>query len=436
MIIGGSALPLPLARAARRARHRRHRRLRHVGDLPDPHARAPAPAHAATGTRSASCRTRAARGGRFRSCSLRIVDADMNDVAHDGVAQGEVVVRSPWLTQGYLRRARAVRGAVARRLAAHRRRRRHRRRGLPEDRRPHQGRREDRRRMGVLARHRGPRAAHAGRRRGGGRRRARRQVGRASGRVRGAQGRRATRRPRRRSAGTSQEFAERGAISKYAVPDRVYFVDAIPKTSVGKLDKKVIRAQGSPRKRNDVGSRRSSSCPGCAITSRSTGRRCWRPSFPTRARVPRMERDKLSLRRVGRGARPLARGDRRAGRARRAQRGRHDHRALGACSTAPDQGRAAGDAARFRAPAAGGLSDTGRSARERMASDAARASAVPEHRGREHERPARRSRSRRVVRDVLGQHARKRRAPSVISIRRPDTGRWPRAEEFIRALSQ
>ena len=34
-----------------------------------------------------------------------------------------------------------------------------------------------------------------------------------------------------------------GAISKYAVPDRVHFVDAIPKTSVGKLDKKVIRAK-------------------------------------------------------------------------------------------------------------------------------------------------------------------------------------------------
>ena len=33
---------------------------------------------------------------------LRIVDANMNDVAHDGVSQGEVVVRSPWLTQGYL----------------------------------------------------------------------------------------------------------------------------------------------------------------------------------------------------------------------------------------------------------------------------------------------------------------------------------------------
>jgi fatty-acyl-CoA synthase len=37
-------------------------------------------------------------------------------------------------------------------------------------------------------------------------------------------------------------FAEQGIISRYAVPDRVHFVDAIPKTSVGKLDKKVIRA--------------------------------------------------------------------------------------------------------------------------------------------------------------------------------------------------
>jgi fatty-acyl-CoA synthase len=34
---------------------------------------------------------------------LRIVDAEMNDAAHDGTATGEVVVRSPWLTQGYLK---------------------------------------------------------------------------------------------------------------------------------------------------------------------------------------------------------------------------------------------------------------------------------------------------------------------------------------------
>lgn len=33
---------------------------------------------------------------------LRIVDEEMNEVAHDGIATGEVVVRAPWLTQGYL----------------------------------------------------------------------------------------------------------------------------------------------------------------------------------------------------------------------------------------------------------------------------------------------------------------------------------------------
>ncbi|KAG0761860.1 hypothetical protein G6F22_018773 [Rhizopus arrhizus] len=33
---------------------------------------------------------------------LRIVDPDMNEVAHDGIATGEVVVRAPWLTEGYL----------------------------------------------------------------------------------------------------------------------------------------------------------------------------------------------------------------------------------------------------------------------------------------------------------------------------------------------
>src|SRR5258706_730681 len=32
---------------------------------------------------------------------LRIVDPEMNDVPHDGKSTGEVVLRSPWLTQGY-----------------------------------------------------------------------------------------------------------------------------------------------------------------------------------------------------------------------------------------------------------------------------------------------------------------------------------------------
>ncbi|MFP1677318.1 fatty acid--CoA ligase [Alloalcanivorax sp. C16-2] len=33
----------------------------------------------------------------------RIVDTDMNDVPHDGKSQGELVLRAPWLTQGYLK---------------------------------------------------------------------------------------------------------------------------------------------------------------------------------------------------------------------------------------------------------------------------------------------------------------------------------------------
>ena len=34
---------------------------------------------------------------------LRVVDENMNDVPHDGKTTGEVVVRTPWLTQGYLK---------------------------------------------------------------------------------------------------------------------------------------------------------------------------------------------------------------------------------------------------------------------------------------------------------------------------------------------
>jgi fatty-acyl-CoA synthase len=36
-------------------------------------------------------------------------------------------------------------------------------------------------------------------------------------------------------------FAEEGKLPKYGIPDRYEFVDEIPKTSVGKLDKKVLR---------------------------------------------------------------------------------------------------------------------------------------------------------------------------------------------------
>jgi fatty-acyl-CoA synthase len=38
---------------------------------------------------------------------LRVVDANMNDVPHDGKTTGEIVARAPWLTMGYLHNAEA-----------------------------------------------------------------------------------------------------------------------------------------------------------------------------------------------------------------------------------------------------------------------------------------------------------------------------------------
>jgi fatty-acyl-CoA synthase len=40
-------------------------------------------------------------GQSFMLCDVRIVDDGMESVVHDGKCQGEVVLRSPWLTQGY-----------------------------------------------------------------------------------------------------------------------------------------------------------------------------------------------------------------------------------------------------------------------------------------------------------------------------------------------
>ena len=37
------------------------------------------------------------------------------------------------------------------------------------------------------------------------------------------------------------KFVEEGKITKWAVPDRFEIVEEIPKTSVGKIDKKVLR---------------------------------------------------------------------------------------------------------------------------------------------------------------------------------------------------
>lgn len=36
-------------------------------------------------------------------------------------------------------------------------------------------------------------------------------------------------------------YVKRGIVSKYAVPEQIIFVEALDKTSVGKLDKKLMR---------------------------------------------------------------------------------------------------------------------------------------------------------------------------------------------------
>jgi fatty-acyl-CoA synthase len=43
-----------------------------------------------------------------------------------------------------------------------------------------------------------------------------------------------------------QGFVEKGIITSYSIPDRLVFVEALPKTSVGKLDKKVMRERYAP----------------------------------------------------------------------------------------------------------------------------------------------------------------------------------------------
>jgi fatty-acyl-CoA synthase len=241
VIIGGSALPLPLAR---QAVERGVDIIAGYGMsetcpiLTLAHLRS----HMSDWTVERKLPVLVRAGRPIPFVELRIVDANMNDVAHDGVAQGEVVVRSPWLTQGYM--------------------------GEPE-------RSEELWRGGWL--HTGdvgvidndgylkivdrikdviktggewvssldiedivlrlPGIAEAA------------VVGIADDKwgerpiafvvCKAGDGKPDEVAIRKHVA----EFAERGAISKYAVPDRVHFVDSIPKTSVGKLDKKVIRAR-------------------------------------------------------------------------------------------------------------------------------------------------------------------------------------------------
>ena len=240
VIIGGSALPVQLARAAV---------ARGVDIIAGYGMSETCPiltlAHLVPAMRDwddeRSLPYRCKAGRPIPFVQLRIVDADMKDVAHDGASQGEVVVRAPWLTQGYLGEPKRseelwqggwlhtgdvgtidshgylkivdrikdvlktggewvssldlediiLRAPGVAEVAVV---------GMPDD-------KWGERPVALVVAKNGSVAPAA--------EAIRRHVA---------------------------EHAERGEISRYAVPDHVHFVEAIPKTSVGKLDKKVIRA--------------------------------------------------------------------------------------------------------------------------------------------------------------------------------------------------
>jgi fatty-acyl-CoA synthase len=50
-----------------------------------------------------------------------------------------------------------------------------------------------------------------------------------------------------------RSYADRGLLSKWAVPDRVRFVEAIDRTSVGKVDKKALRLKYGQESRVGAG---------------------------------------------------------------------------------------------------------------------------------------------------------------------------------------
>jgi fatty-acyl-CoA synthase len=170
---------------------------------------------------------------------LRIVDGEMNDLPHDGKTSGELVVRAPWLTQGYLKDPKGSEklwaggwlhtGDVAT--------------IDPDGYVKITDRLKDLIRSGcewisslqledLILRH--PGVAEAA--------------------VIGAPDPKWIERPlgllvakpcqevsEEQIRAHLQSFVKKGIIASYSVPDRIVFVEALPKTSVGKLDKKVMR---------------------------------------------------------------------------------------------------------------------------------------------------------------------------------------------------
>ena len=105
-----------------RSRHRHLRGLRHVRNRAraEPRSTAAGQPRRSRGDPDRAVDACAARPALpIPLVDLRIVDEDMKDVPHDGKASGEIVVRAPWLTQGYLNNPEASASTLGWRLPAH-----------------------------------------------------------------------------------------------------------------------------------------------------------------------------------------------------------------------------------------------------------------------------------------------------------------------------
>lgn len=100
LIVGGSALPEGLARAALDRGIDLHTGYGMSETCP---ILTVADISATRGASGDTIAIRMATGKAAPLVQIRVVDPDMRDVPHDGRATGEVVARAPWLTHGYLR---------------------------------------------------------------------------------------------------------------------------------------------------------------------------------------------------------------------------------------------------------------------------------------------------------------------------------------------
>jgi fatty-acyl-CoA synthase len=197
--------------------------------------------HELTGNPDEEAEIRNKTGTPVPLVDLRVVDDAMNDVPHDGKTAGEIVVRAPWLTMGYLGNPSASEklwqggylhtGDIGT-MTAH---------GMLqitdrmkdviktggewissielEDILMHMPGLKEAAIIGVADAKWGERPL------------AILVTGSADGVDKGA------------VQAHVKGYADKGVISRFAIPDRILFVDALDKTSVGKIDKKALRAK-------------------------------------------------------------------------------------------------------------------------------------------------------------------------------------------------